>query len=75
MVWPRCWLAERKQQISARYDELERRTVDEQGVPREQMCVNGRVRHGLREGGPDRLVQPQDVDYFACTPLVERGTH
>jgi len=34
--------------------------------------VYGGISRELRKGTPDRLVQTEDVDHFACTPLVER---
>src|SRR3546814_3077275 len=49
--------------------------INEQGRRGKQVGVHGWIGRELRKGGPDRLVQTENVNHFARTSLVELPTY
>src|SRR3546814_4813402 len=54
---------------------VQRCAINEQGIRGKQVGVHGWIGRELRKGGPDRLVQTENVNHFARTSLVELRTY
>src|SRR3546814_12489584 len=54
---------------------VQRCPINEQGIRGKQVGVHGWIGHELRKGGPDRLVQTENVNHYARTYLYELATY